>query len=434
VNQLHSRGGPFSALADDMAENSGVCSAKIDIAIVVYGYGLGNSPSLINMSKALSKFGFCVDFFIYNTYLGNIHFNDPSIRIYNKEISESVAPGLLQKFVCGTRYLLKTLLRILPTPVRIAHEEKALREAVQRYVISITSILSQKKYAYFIGVEPLGMMAASALGARFNTPFIYYNMELHSCPDIISVSEWAIKNIERSVHSKALFTITQDEKRARIMARENEVAIDTFVTIPVCADGEPFRENPNFLRQRLGISSDKTIVLYAGFLADWALCRELAEAAQSWPDNYVLVLHSHGYHDAEYVQKLRRYEGDKVRFSDIPVDYEDLSALLASADIGIALYRDLGTNFTLIGSASGKLAHYLKSGLPVVVNDYPDISGKVEMYNCGVWVKAVGDVGDALVYISRDYAKMRAGAFHCYEREFRFSRHFQKVLKRMGVT
>jgi glycosyltransferase involved in cell wall biosynthesis len=218
------------------------------------------------------------------------------------------------------------------------------------------------------------------------------------------------------------------------MTRENGVAPDTFVTLPVCADGDAFREKTNYLRQKLEISTDRIIVLYAGFLAEWALCEEIAIVAKTWPENYLLVLHGHGYHDTEYVQKLRQHEGDKVRLSDSPVAYDELPALLASADIGIALYRDLGSNFTRIGSASGKLAHYLKSGLPVIVNDYPNISRIIGKYNCGIGVGGAGAIGDAVAYINKNYDKMREGAFHCYENEFRFSKHFQKVLTRMGMT
>jgi glycosyltransferase involved in cell wall biosynthesis len=417
-----------------MEKNFGCCSERDRIAIVLFGYGLGNSPSLINMAEALSKSGYHIDFFTCRTYLGNISFSDPSIRIHDIVNPEDVSSSLQKLIVCASSYLVKTLLRLLPISVQIAHEESVLRDSVDAFVSSITSIACQTRYAYLIGVEPLGMMAACTLGAKFNIPFIYYNMELHSCPDIISNNEWALKNIERSFHVKALFTITQDEERARIMECENGVGSEAFVTIPVCADGEPFREKTEFLRERLGLGADIVIVLYAGFLADWAMCEELAVAAQSWPNKYVLVLHSHGFHDPEYVRKLKRYEGEKVRFSDTPVAYEDLPALLASADIGIALYKDLGSNFTLIGLASGKLAHYLKSGLPVVVNSYPKISEIVDKFNCGMGVDGVEFVGDAIAHICRTNEMMREGAFRCYESEFRFSNHFNKVLKRLGVV
>jgi glycosyltransferase involved in cell wall biosynthesis len=404
------------------------------IAIVLYCYGLGNSPSLINMAEAFARSGYMVDFYTCSTYLGNISFSNPSIRIYDIKNVKNPSPGFLQKVNCLTLNLIKKTLKVLPISRQAAHEESTRRVAVEEYAATIVSIACQQRYAYLIGVEPLGMMAACILSLKLNAPFIYYNMELHSCPDIVSANEWALKNIERSFHGKALFTITQDKERARIMASENNVANDSFVTIPVCADGDSFREKTNCLRQRLGLNTEKIIVLYAGFLAEWALCEEIAITAKSWPDNCVLVLHSHGYHDAEYLQKLRQYEGDKVRFSGSPVDYDDLPALLASADIGVALYKDLGTNFTHIGSASGKLAHYLKSGLPVIVNDYPQVSKIVDTYNCGIGIGGVEAIGDAIVCICRDYEKMREGAFSCYENEFRFSKHFQKVLKRINVA
>lgn len=420
------------ALAKYIGQNPDCKSVKTGIAIVLFGYGLGNSPSLINMAETLSKSGYSVDFYTCHTYLGNITFSDPCIQIYNIVNSEYSATSFQKWFLCAVSYLNKKLLHLLPLSVQIAHEERVLRDAVTAYVRSITSIACQTRYAYFIGVEPLGMMAACTLGSRFNTPFIYYNMELHSCPDIISASDWAQKNIERSFHGKALFTITQDEERARIMASENGVASDTFVTIPVCADGEPFREKTDFLRRLLNLRETDKIILYAGFIADWAMCEEIANSARSWPEDWIMVFHTHGYSQKRYMQQLMKYESEKIRFSLNPVKYEELSDFLSSADIGLAIYKNLGANFTLIGSASGKIAHYLKSGLPVIVNSYPEISNMVERYSCGVGVDGPDGIRDAIAKILGSYEIMREGAFNCYMENYQFPKYFEEVLTRIG--
>ena len=399
------------------------------IAIIVYGYGLGNSPSLINMANMLSKSNYSVDFFTYNTYLGTASFDDPHILIHDHEAGH-VRRDFMSRVIRGI-FWRGALLLPLPLFVRVKREEKRLRRAISRYTESVASIMGQARYKCVIGVEPSGLMAASVLGKKFSIPYIYYNMELHSKSDFKDSHEWAVKNIEEEFHKGALFTITQDDARAEIMVKENAVACNTMVTIPVCADGEPFKEKTNILRERLGIDPDKIIILYAGFLAEWAMCEEIAIAAQTWPDKFVLVLHSHGYDAPAYIAKLKKYAGTKVYFSENPVLYAELPEFLASADIGVALYRNLGKNFTLIGSASGKIAHYLKSGLPIIVNNYPGISNTVESFNCGIGIDNPSSLANAIQKICDNYAEMRQGAFQCYEERYRFSRHCQKVLDKL---
>ena len=166
----------------------------------------------------------------------------------------------------------------------------------------------------------------------------------------------------------------------------------------------------------------------AGFIADWAMCAEIAESAQSWPKNWVLIFHTHGYNNKSYINKVRRFENSNLLFSLSPVPYEELPAFLASADIGIALYRDLGSNFTLISSASGKLAHYLKSGLPVVVNSYPGVSKIVKQYNCGIAIDGPDQLQEAISNIFDNYQQMHSGAYLCYEDNYRLSHYFAKVV------
>lgn len=402
---------------------------KGKIAVIIYGYGLGNSPSLINFANLLSKSNYDVDFFTCNTYMAMVSFDDPHIQIHDHALVKNAQQGFLPRAINAISGRIARSSSLL---LWVKHEEKQLRRVVLRYSEYIAPIMSKTRYKCLIGVEPPGLMAATILGKRFLTPYVYYNMELHSKPDIKDSYEGALKRIEEDFHKGALFTITQDDSRADVMAQENAVTRDTMITIPVCADGEPFTERTNILRDHLGIGADKIIVIYAGFLAEWAMCEEMARAAQSWPEKFVLVLHSHGYDDPAYIMKLKKYEGITVRFSDAPVMYEDLPKFLASADIGIALYRgSKGKNFSLISSASGKIAHYLKSGLPIIVNDYPEISNIVKSYQCGIAIDSTGFLAEAIQSICVHYTDMRQGSFRCYEDRYRLSRHFTKVLDRL---
>jgi len=405
------------------------------IAFIIYEYGLGNSPSLINAAKYLVTKGFCVDFFTCGTFLGNAHFDDSRIQIHNiSDINKpSPAKGILSKIKWALYCRIKNFLRLLPWKTQLNIEENNIDKSIRYFIKYIRTIMGVTKYRCLIGVEPLGMMAAYQLSLQTVTPFAYYNMELHLESDRVTPNDFIVKEIEKKFHKFALFTIVQDIERGRLISKENGIREDSIIPVPVCAEGEPFKVKTSNLRDRFRLAADIRIIIYAGFIADWAMCVEIAESAQSWPENWVLIFHTHGYNNENYIKKVRRFESSKVLFSLSPVPYEELPAFLASADIGIALYRDLGANFTLIRSASGKLAHYLKSGLPVVVNSYPGVSNMVDQYRCGIPINHVNQLQEAINKIFENYQQMHYGAYLCYEDNYRLSRYFSKVVERIEL-
>jgi hypothetical protein len=430
-----------SAAASQLGEKSAIelnadkeSKPKERIAFIIYMYGLGNSPSIINAARMLVKNGYLVDIFTYNTFLGDIEFDEPRIQIYEIAFRDKrhCATCVLSKLRRAVYWKIRAFLRLLPWKIQVNNREKSIEGVIYSFVKSCGSIMGATTYRCFIGVEPFGMMAAYQLGLSKDTPFIYYNMELHLDSDSRTVEEIVIKKVEKKLNKYAAFTISQDNERSRLIAEENEIQESSVIPVPAGAEGEPFRGKTSFLRERLGLAEDKRIIVYAGFITDWAMCVEIAKNAQSWPEKWVMVFHTHGYNDASYIKKVRSFECSNVRFSMSPVPYDELSALLASADIGIALYRDLGANFTLIRSASGKLAHYLKSGLPVVVNSYPDISQVVDKYHCGIAIDSPSQLREAIDKILRNYERMRFGAYLCYEENYRFAQHFAKVVDRIG--
>ena len=60
------------------------------VGIIMYGYGLGNSPSLINAGKYLAANGYNVDYYTYNTFIGDLEFEDPKIKAFLSNISEAL--------------------------------------------------------------------------------------------------------------------------------------------------------------------------------------------------------------------------------------------------------------------------------------------------------------------------------------------------------
>ena len=421
-------------------------SSSKRIAIFIYQYGLGNSPALINTGKILARYGYLVDYFTFNTFIGNFDFHDASIRIIplsEKEITDRKASASFSNtiplfirsrlgyLVSGLYRVKEILLDRMFSSQRIVSLKRSLTEAIDAYVKRADGIIGASRYSCFIGAEPGGLIAASILGDKHKVPVVYYSLELWLSDEITMLRDKVLKDMEKKYNKSAAFTITLDEERSVLLAHGNGIPLSSIVTVPVCADGPKYGQKGDFFRKKFKLPERARIILYAGFIAEWAMCEEMARAALGWPQNRILVLHTHGYNEQSYLEKISKYEGAQVKISREPVSYEELPSLLASADIGIALYRDLGKNFNLLGSASGKLSHYLKSGLPVIANNYPSIREIINRYNCGICIDDVSQIAGAVEKIINNYDVMHQNAFVCYEDNYMLSKHFNKVLERL---
>ena len=76
-----------------------------------------------------------------------------------------------------------------------------------------------------------------------------------------------------------------------------------------------------------------------------------------------------------------------------------------------------------IGAASGKLARYLKCGLPVIVNNFEGTRRLIEEFDGGAWVDDVQGVEDAIHSILQEYDRKRANAFRAFREGYEFSKH-----------
>jgi len=98
------------------------------------------------------------------------------------------------------------------------------------------------------------------------------------------------------------------------------------------------------------------------------------------------------------------------------LDKESYETLINLCHVGIALYDGKASeNIYYVGYSSGKIAHYLKCGLPIVVNKLPVIKELVENYKCGVVVSNPQDIRKALIEINLNYDIFSANAHRAYD-------------------
>lgn len=289
-------------------------------------------------------------------------------------------------------------------------------------------------YMCLIGVDPAGLIAGGLLAALMRVPLVYFNLELFFSREFKSPLLRLMKMLERFFNQRCSFTIIQDQERARLLAEENRISPETIVLLPNSPLGPAFCRRSDYLQKRIGLSPEAKLILYVGTLDKSTYIPELIQAARQWPAEWTLVLHSRQY---ENPIGLNLDDFPWVKSSGGPVPYADLPALISSADVGLVLYRNddtvwMGDNITYVGLSSGKLAQYLRCGVPVAVIAFPGLCELIERYHCGICVQKVTELQEAIATILAHRQDYSQGALACFSEVFDFARHFDAVLARLN--
>ena len=134
------------------------------------------------------------------------------------------------------------------------------------------------------------------------------------------------------------------------------------------------------LRNQLGISIDKKILLYQGVILKGRGIEKIFDILPHMSD-FVFVLIGGGefenyYKNLAVEQKII----DQVYFIG-KFNQEDLPKLTPSADVGIALIENLSKSYYY--ALPNKLFEYIMAEIPVVVSNLPQMKEVVEKFNVG---------------------------------------------------
>jgi len=430
------------------------------IGMIIYGYPLGVSPSLINSAILLAQEHYEVHIFINRSglELSKINFNNQNIIIHALDFNFGIwnkrilifHNGKFEKIPIGNiyRYMHSKLMTssILCRLYLLFNRGRSysFSEYLYRYTKHFFKSLFEfhrgilnyigNEYVCIIGVQPLGLIAASLISMKEKIPIIYFNLELFLEKECKTLKEKILKSLERECNKKGFLTIIQDKRRAKYLMDDNNIPEEKIVYVPVSALGGPYRKKSDYLYKILGISKGKKIILYAGNIVQWSMSLEIAEAAQKWNDDKVLILHTwrSNLENETYINQIRNLTNNKKVYLSInPVEWQLLPELLSSADIGLIFYQNLGKNFYETGSSSNKLAQYLQVGLPVITIDYPSFRKVIEKYECGKCTKTPGEIEKLANEIFLNYDTYRYNAFKCYQEKYEFAKHFKAVIDKI---
>ncbi len=396
----------------------------------------------------LARSGYNVDLFLRNTpeyYEIDRLRTIPGIKIYlfnssnNVSLAAKSVPTLKTRFKkwlglrlsyldSSLRYFLwlyrKTYASFLDDKDLIP--EKILEES--------QDIINQHDYKCLIGIEKKGLIWAGKIAAESNLPFFYYSLELYTNKHNSSrqsLDACRVKQAEEKYHKLSTATIVQDKERADVLLKDNGIQSSDLIFVPVSLLEEPQIKKTNFLQEKFDLDKGNKVILQFGQINKERFSIDLANIAQNFPKNWILVFHGHDHGSA--VQKINEIDTkQRVIVSLDPLPSSEIKELIASADIGLVFYKKWPLNDRLTAFSSEKIALYLQSGIPIIAFDYPGYRELMKKFKCGVTIKSLDELDDAIESILRSYDEFRSGAYECYNEYFRYSEHFKKVVEKIS--
>jgi hypothetical protein len=278
------------------------------------------------------------------------------------------------------------------------------------------------RYVALVGCDAEGVLEAARLAKTLPVPYLYWSLEIATFHADMTPAERALKDLETVVSRNAAAVIVQDQWRARLLATENGLEGVRTVYLPNSRrQVTRLPRETSTLRARLGIPQDVHLVIYTGFLADWAECRGIAQSAAHWPNGTALLLNSRAAADRSLADTFRSLAPPgRVYVNLDPVPDSEYGALLRCASAGVALYSPKESpagfreNLEVVGFSSGKIAAYLQFGLPVIVGMNTGPRELVEEFDCGVCVEDPHGIGAALRRILADRPAFSERARTCF--------------------
>jgi hypothetical protein len=274
-------------------------------------------------------------------------------------------------------------------------------------------------------------LAAMSIAVAMEVPFIYWSLEITVRSEIRDLATAVLKKLEIRRLPTARAIVVQGWQRADLLARDSTFNRNQVAIVP---NGPASQRDENlptdFFVRRLGIAPTSTIVLHAGMI-DPAVCSlEIAAAAASWPDGFVLVFHERRKTDPyhPYIREIESAGRGRVFLSLDPVSFDVVDQIYAGGHIGLICYAPIDLNFATTLVSSGKLTYCLRNGIPVVIVAKCPPRFLLD-WRCGICVSQIDEIGDALVTLSCNYSEFSAEARRCYDQIFDFAGGFDQLIR-----
>ncbi len=294
-------------------------------------------------------------------------------------------------------------------------------------------------YDLILGVDSAGLIKGYEYAKRYDIPLVYLSFEIFFRDELSRRAEIEEKELECIASRFADLVVIQDKWRARLMAAENGLPGEKFEYLPVSPGGSQRVRKSDYLRCRFNLSERQTIVLHCGSFVEWSCADELLESVATWPEDFVLVVHTkyRPRRNDRHIQAVKQARLPNVVLSTEPLPVDEYEQLVASADIGLALYkpvppsRSTQKNIQTMGLSSGKFSFYVKYGLPVISVGQQTYAQLLVDYAFGENLDSFREMPAALNRVRSNYAHHRAEAQRLFSEKLDFDAHWPKLSTRL---
>jgi glycosyltransferase involved in cell wall biosynthesis len=401
------------------------------IAVCIDSYNIDYSPSIINLLDCLSD-RFEIDLFLRNVFLSKSHvLARESIHIYRVRKDFSIS-----YFWKSGKQKLKEIIKMLLLKKNAGPGKRAGNGGVS--VKKTRKQVERFDYYRHICMDPHGFLLCKELfpGSR---P-IYYSLELYLKDDYLDTyypprlmrELNRLMDRERTMSDDIGALIIQSKEKEELFKKDYGLPEDLPVFIlPVTYTGAAVNGKSNYLREMYGIAEDRRIAIHLGGMNDWFSCIEIAEVFSRMPG---WVLFFQGNHSNDYLKRFDRVIcGEKAKNIIVSRTFYDqldsLDRVMMSADLGIAWYNNISKNFTHTGRSSGKIAAYMRFGLPTIAKNYPSMVDAIEDTGCGLCVDEYDEIEEAVKKIEGNFKFFSENAFREYEKTYWFEKYRERLLE-----
>ena len=423
---------------------------------------LGSYPSFVESIRILSEQGFEVDIlgtsrdskfpappkFNDNVKIDLLPVNYPICRDYSTSEDDSTKNTFLDSvdnqnhktfFLKNLvpheiKNFIKTLISNIKENLITFKSQKEFLLNKFKYFLFIFKKVKRSNYDILIGID-FGGGAAAYLSCFFNPnmKFIYWGLEITEPHQ----SLWAykiVKYFEIKACQTAHAIISTDTARIKDVCKANRTNSESkkVLLLPHSPKGFCKRKRSSYFQDLFSFDDTNTTILHSGWIHEVMCSKELAEESRRWPQNWRLIFHERMKRtsDESYIQEVINAGDKKTLLSLNPVEYDLIDEVVLSADVGIVIYdsyEKYGTSWISLAKGSGKIAHYLRCGKPVVCKNLPGFKEIIEKYQCGVMFDNVNEIETAVNKILANYEFYQKNAYNCYKHEYEFGKFFKKV-------
>jgi glycosyltransferase involved in cell wall biosynthesis len=433
---------------------------KKRIALVFDEDYLGSYPSFIESISILSKNGYSVDIigvnrctnfpkppeFEKNVNFISLHLKSTICRDYsNDQFTGNVAhsnshvykTSLLKSFIPQKlKSYFRNKINNVNFNIATFNIQKTIFIDSIKYIFFVLITILRRKYDIVIGVDLGGGCAAYISSLILSTDkLVYWGLEITTKQQPM-LAKKLLKFFEIRMCKKADLLLSTDLSRIKDVCNENNTSLSnrSIICLPHSPSGFSTQFESVYFQQMFSLDMDSIIILHSGWIHEVMQSKSLAQASRGWPNEWKLVFHERMTRNSSepYIKEVENAGGQNLYLSLNPVQYNKIDKVIASSTIGVVIYgnsNEWGTSWVSLAKGSGKIAHYLKCGKPVVCVNIPGLKEIVTKYQCGILFNDVNEIHSAILEILKNYSFYSSNALKCYKNEYEFSNYFNNFLE-----